>query len=142
MKLYVTYDEIVRGGKPQSDGPYSLREDTYVDFSLKEVSMQENSSFYKEEFEVPEFDIDEPAPGFLRCVYVVLVRYQDGNSFGRRFGNGFIEGVYLTEEAAQKVVLQIMSDTYPKYARWEGYFNRLESVNYHPMMVRKYCSNP
>lgn len=140
IKVYVSYQENRTGGAALSDERWSSREDTHIDFQLKEVSLQEPSSWYKEPFEIECQDTPQ-------VVYVVLVRYKDGDTFGNSYGHGHIEGVYLSEDQAQKVVESIREDKYVKkgvakkfasYLPWNGYFNRLESVNYHPMMVRKY----
>lgn len=70
-----------------------------------------------------------------------MVRYKDGDTFGNSYGHGHIEGVYLSEDKAQEIVESIREGTYNKklgYVPWDGYFNRLESVNYHPMTSTKY----
>lgn len=134
MKVYVTYNETRRGGKPLSKKRWSSREDTHVDFQLTGVCLEEPKAWYKEPFEL---DCKE----LPKVVYVVLVRYSDGDTFGNSYGHGHIEGVYLSEDDAQKVVEAIRNDKYKSketYVPWVGYFNRLESANYHPMVVRKY----
>ncbi len=140
VKVYVSYQENRTGGAALSDERWSSREDTIIDFQLKEISLQEPSSWYKEPFEIECQKIP-------KIVYVVLVRYEDGDTFGNSYGHGHIEGVYLSEDQAQKIVESIRENTYVGkdatkedhgYIPWNGYFNRLESVNYHPMMIRKY----
>lgn len=140
VKVYISYQERRSGGEPLSNKKWSSRKDTIIDFQLKEASLQEPSSWYKESFEIE-------CQKLPKTVYVVLVRYKDGDTFGNSYGHGYIEGVYLSEDQAQKIVESIREDKYVKkggakkfasYLPWNGYFNRLESVNYHPMMIRKY----
>jgi hypothetical protein len=130
MKLYVTYSER-RSGGICGEEQYSRRSDTIIDFQLNSVSYQEPEDWYKEPFEIDCTEIPQ-------IVYVVLVRYGSGDSFGQSYGHGQIEGVYLSEDEAQKIVESIRKETYTGYSPWIGYFNSLECVNYHPMMVRKY----
>jgi hypothetical protein len=140
VKVYISYQERRSGGEPLSNKRWSSRKDTIIDFQLKEASLQEPSSWYKESFEIE-------CQKLPKTIYVVLVRYKDGDTFGNSYGHGYIEGVYLSEDRAQKVVEAIREDTYVGegatkksrgYIPWNGYFNRLESVNYHPMVIRKY----
>lgn len=133
MKIYVSYTENRTGGASLSNEKWSDREDTRVDFQLVGVSVVEPTDWYKEPFDLDCQDLPN-------IIYVVLVRYKDGDSFGSSYGNGHIEGIYSSEDEAQKIVESIRNKTYTKniYVPWEGYFNKLISVNYHPMMVRKY----
>ncbi len=133
MKLYVTYSENRTGGIYETDEQYSRESDTIIDFQLDSVSCEEPENWHKEPFNVDCTEIP-------KIVYVVLVRYSDSDSFSRSSGNGSIENIYLSEDEAQQVVESIRKDKYNgnSYASWNSYSSSLESVNYHPMMVRKY----
>lgn len=134
VKVFVSYTESRTGGASLSNEPYSQRENTHIEVQLKEVSFTEPTSWYKEPFEIE-------CKKLPKIVYVVLVRYSDGDSFSNSYGNGHIEGVYLTEDEAQEVVESIRKEKYKGkqgYNPWDGHFNGLESVNYHPMTTRKY----
>lgn len=85
------------------------------------------------EFDWPtESDIDASDENIPEEMYCVWVRYSDGDSFGRSTGNGRIVGLFKYEDLAHKLAQSIADDSYtPKgsgYKTWNGYFNRLESV--------------
>lgn len=48
MKVFVSYNENRTGCDSLSNELYSQREDTHIDFQLKEVSFTEPLSWYKE----------------------------------------------------------------------------------------------
>jgi hypothetical protein len=114
MKIYIEYKEKRSGGEAEDESDrWSSRADTNIDYKLVNAYLQKpESCWYFEEFDVE----CEETP---KDIYAVVVRYQDGDTFGTSYGNGCIEGVYLDEDTALKVVEFIENDTYKeKYARW------------------------
>jgi len=64
-------------------------------------------------------------------VYVVVVTYQTGDTFGYSTGNVSIVDVFNEEETACEVAASIREKTFPGYTPWNGYFEALESVRVH-----------
>ena len=62
--------------------------------------------------------------------FVVSIRYEDGDTFGHSTGNIDIEGVYTSEDEANKIKEQIHTGKYKPgtYESWNGYFNNVEDV--------------
>ena len=136
MKVYITYESYGGGGEKIDPGDHwSSRNHTIIEYNLKYACLVKPESWY---FEERELDCEEPP----RDVYVVLVRYSDGDTFGSSTGNGYIEGVYANKSQAMKVVESIRNDTYigkgkRGYVLWKGFFNELELVRCYVMKLRK-----
>lgn len=146
MKIYVIYEESSSGGEDlDPEAKWSDRADTIIDYKLIGSSLIKPDSWYFQEFELD--CIEKPVD-----VFVVLVRYSDGDTFGQSFGNGHIDGVYLTKEEAQTAVKAIEEDelikTDPyiprsfrngpyKHKPWKSYFANFESVQCYVMKLRE-----
>jgi hypothetical protein len=127
--IYVTYNERRSGGEPESSERYCSRSDTIIEYNLKGASvMSPKSTSYYNTYEVAW----ETLPSII---YVVLVRYKSGDTFGSSYGNGYVEGVYADEASAAAVMQSISGKSYKGYAPWDGYFERLESVDVEPLML-------
>ena len=133
-EIYLGYSESRSGGgiRPgEEDMAYAQREDSYIDFTpdglyIKPAGSQET------------IDVDfNPTEYVNENVYMVLVRYRDGDTFGCTHGNWYIEGVYLDAKKAQRISRQISTNKYKgEYLPWEGYFSSLESVEVWGTTVR------
>ena len=73
-------------------------------------------------------------------VYLVVVRYGDGDTFGHTYGNWTVFAATASEEEALKIGESIEDGSLvkkkPGYYRWTAYFNSLESVEIHAFRVR------
>ena len=69
-------------------------------------------------------------------VYVVIVRYTTGDSFGITHGAWCVEGVYAEKDEANKVYKSILDNTYEGYKEWEGYFEHLESAQVETFKIK------
>lgn len=124
--LLVGYKEgHLSGGQAiDPEDRWSSHEDEYRHFEIEGVWLdRENSPWMVESVDV-NF---EPQKG--QFVYVLVVIYSSGGTFGRNYGNGCIVGVYKTPEEAAEVEKTIYDKTYPQeYPPWVGYFESLEDV--------------
>jgi len=68
------------------------------------------------------------APKSGNTVHLVLVIYQTGDTFGYSTGNVSVVGVYETSKEAKEIAKSIRAGTYSGYKCWDGYFERLESI--------------
>jgi hypothetical protein len=83
-------------------------------------------------------DLDANKDEIPEEMYCVYVRYSGGDTFGSSSGNGQIVGLYKDKELAHALAKSIAD--HPKdwkpgsqfnksfYPKWDGYFERLESV--------------
>lgn len=150
MKIYVTYEESSSGGEDlDPEAKWSDRADTIIEYNLTGASLIKPDSWYFQEFELDY--IEKPVD-----VFVVLVRYSDGDTFGQSLGHGHIDGVYLTKEEAQTAVKLIEEDELSfqnkiggpyissslrggpyKHKPWKSYFAGFESVQCYVMKLRE-----
>lgn len=132
--LYLGYSESRSGGEALSDEQYCDHADAHIEFQPEGLYTEKSST---QETVGVDFD---PTQHVGADVYMVVVRYYDGDTFGRCYGHWFIEGIYLDRDEALKNKNAIESGSYSKkgcYNDWEGYFAGLESVNVWGTQVRE-----
>jgi hypothetical protein len=136
-ELYLTYNESRSGGYPLSEERWSDREPEHIDFDVRRLYLdRDNARTWQIETLEVDFDVS-----LGDAVYLVIVRYTDGDTFGYRSGNWHIEGVYKTIEEADEVRSAINKETYTHeqsnhgWLPWVGYFEHLENVDVYPMVV-------
>ena len=141
--IYITYTENRTGGEPLSNEPYSTREDTFIDIKWNNVYTKDPKNI---EREVVEIDFN---PEKQEHIYIVVVRYQDGDSYSFSHGNWCFVGAYETVKEAQEIIDQIKYDDedydnedydnkkekYKGYKPWNGYFAKLEDVELNALHV-------
>ena len=137
--LYILYDEIITGGgvcEGDENSSWPNYEDSDHDFRLVSAHHRQNSPENQLPFGRSHFELDfDPKD---RCVYVVLVKYGDGDSFSRSHGNGQIQCVCKDVNEAYAIRDKIQNGKYKSergYLPWQGYFNCLEEVQIVPLMV-------
>jgi len=123
MKVYLKYTE------------YSIDESNESDFS-EEYTTLSVDGLYKEKpscgyYET--FEIDDKKRGTK--LYIVVVRYSTGSTFGQSNGCSYFEGIYNTAEEAGAISDSIYKNKYLGYRPWHGYFERLEDVEIHERII-------
>lgn len=122
-KLYLVAQSSTQGGEHQKDGMY--RNPSYISVTFKSV-VRESPGFF-----AYDFDVSEEVYSSER-VFLVIPRYQDGNSFGTTHGNWDVWAAVATEDEALKIRESILSDDHTDdYRPWKGYFASLEGVEIH-----------
>jgi hypothetical protein len=151
-KLHLNFVGSSSGGQPETNEQWSNREDEIHNYTLDSVNLETEKAQYS-------LDAKEVTVGFKvengDTVYVLLVTYEDGDTFGRSYGNIYVVGVYESEEEADKVRADIDYDErhcnrddlfdvdkkktrrYKGYASWRGYFERFTSAEMFEMVVSK-----
>lgn len=123
--LFVNYSETHLGGGEicagQENDAWPSYEDVFQDFCVENITLKNVGPYH----ETIEYDLPEPTPVGL---FVVVVRYYDGGTFGRTCGYGSIEGVFATHEEAQARAkdLENGGKSIHGYNRWDSYFAGLE----------------
>lgn len=136
-RLYLGYKTSSSGGQQESDEPYSSRSPEYIEVTFTSLS-RESGTFFGHNIEVTDevYAADE--------VYLVVVRYRDGDSFGSSHGNWTVWAAVATEAEAIKIAGSITDGSLVKeeekakgrvYFPWTGYFNGLEGVEVHGFRV-------
>ncbi len=143
--------EIVEG---QEDYDYPNTEDEYKDHEVHGVYSTDAKdergwSRYNESIDV-EF---EPVPGAE--VFLVVVTYSSGSTFGNSYGNVTVVGCYEEEAQADSIASDILADDtdvdvdrayrrslkrskkerFTGYKAWTGYFEGLEGVVVHGLRL-------
>lgn len=140
--LYLVYSDYSTGGEicedMENDSWRPSFEPTYHDFRLLSAHHRQNS---KEE-QLP-YDRHKEEISFdpkNKTIYVVLVRYGEGDTFSSSHGLGHIEGVYEHLGQAQKIATAIENKTYFSkrgYLPWDCYFGGLENASVVPLLVQE-----
>lgn len=124
-EIYLTYESDQSGGgyEPGESGPYGCRKTTYRTFKL--LGAWTTAQDWVETVEV------DFTPKSGEKVYIIVVRYSTGDSFGRSNGHWHIEGAYNDRDEAEAIGKRIAHGNYKKdsYLPWNGYFEHLEEVS-------------
>lgn len=134
--LYLSYNESRSGGYPLDDEPYSEREDEVIDITWLGVTLDKDSSgFLREELKCG----DRVKVGDK--VYVVIVRYSDGDTFGTTSGCFHImEGRVYKDRRLAEDQLRMANESRTRadlnmWYPWHGYFAQFESAEIHEFVV-------
>jgi hypothetical protein len=141
--LYIHTTETSSGGEPESDDRWCHHSDIVKAVSFNSVSRKRSDGFWPsgDSFEVSEEVYKAPK------VFLVIVRYFDGGTFGRTCGCWHIQGSFTTEKEALALAASIRDRSYEKewekqhkkgyhYLPWQGYFSGLEGVEVHCFPVQ------
>jgi hypothetical protein len=134
FELYLTYGETSEGGgicEGDEDRDWPNHEDEYKTVTWEYLYKKYPKKTYQVETVPVDFDPDS----IKKAVYVLVVTYQTGDTFGCSHGNWEVIGIYKQETKANKLLKQIDNDTYPGYKPWKGYFEKLESVEVFTMKI-------
>lgn len=159
-KVYLTYEETHEVTRDDFDSKtWNGRHESDIEFTP--LSLHTIAGNSAEEIEVG-FDPEVLAPEVL--VYLLIVRYEDGGTFGCTTGNWHIEHIGLSESEALEIKRRIEGDDryyheakyyYGKnkkpytssytgshgYKPWQGFFEKLERVEIHAFKLNKTQSN-
>lgn len=136
-KVYLIYDESAHGGEiceGEEGSNYPEHEPEYNEFYPKGLRLK--APDWSETIEV-DFD-----PSGLDQLYVVIVRYSSGSTFGTTHGHWHVIGAYESRDEAEKIEMAISkgtgmynrsekglyTDKNRAYMPWVGYFESLEEV--------------
>ena len=121
-ELVLTYTESRYGGdKIDPSDTYSDREDTTIEFYILDIFVDDPTRKAREKCkntwytEILEYNF-EINPGDQ--VWILVVRYSDGDSFGKTSGNWKIESVYASFKEAHSVEEMILEDE-KLYREWK-----------------------
>jgi hypothetical protein len=126
-RIWIEYTTHEEGGDTiDPDDRWSNRTDHNIELQVKKLYKSEPKHlFFKDSIEVEDLSILEK-----QYVYLVVVRYQTGDTFGTSHGNFKFYSVRGTEDEVIKDRADIEKPRGPNdpYRAWDGYFERLENV--------------
>lgn len=132
LYLSLDYSENRTGGGRKSDEEWSDRFPTYITVEFHSLS-RGSSRLYNGNVEVTreQYEAQE--------LYVVIVRYRDGDTFGSSHGHWTVAGVALTADEARKIEADARKPQtdISHYREWDGYFSGLEGVEIHCFRIRE-----
>lgn len=128
-QLYVVYDERRYGGGKKEQGEFADREDEQIEVDWKFCLRKNIEQWWVETVQV-DFD-----PQTVNHVFLVVVRYSDGDTFGRTEGHWHIIGAYKDPEKAKEMESTVKAKKYKGHKPWIGYFARFTNVSTHFLQV-------
>jgi len=136
-EIHLSYDGYETGGDAiDPEDQWSSREDMHRQFhpQFLYVNRDDVPTWQSERIEI-DFKPEEGTDVFL-----LVVRYESGDTFGRSYGNWHIFGVYQKRKEAKQLKVRIEREEqeYEDGGRewkdsdchkpWRGYFERMEGV--------------
>ena len=135
-EVFMTYSQSEHGGEicaGQENDPWPSHEDNYFEFDPETLSTKAGSW-------VETIEVDFVPEDYVgKDVYVVVVRYSSGDTFGNSNGHWHVEGAYTDKDKAFEVEAQINNEKYEGYKPWVGYFEGLEHVEIHEFKLDGSC---
>jgi len=152
MKVYVsvqTHSWVTQEADPDDSWD---RDNTAM--AIDEVTVYKSENENTKRYWYPDLEVDAE-PGDM--VYVVILRYSDGDTFGNDDGNYDVADVFKTEIEALELQNHF-NQWKPEYTKWgssrsvpfttefngkeyrvpwAGYFEQYESVDIYPCLVRE-----
>jgi len=141
--LYINTTESSYGGEPESNEEWCHHSDVVRSVTFNGVYRNKSDSFWSagQSFEVSEEVFKSER------VFLVIVRYRDGGTFGSTTGNWHIQQAFTNPKEAKNLAASILDGSYEKkmdkkhgqyghYMPWVGYFSSLESVEIHSFKIK------
>ena len=124
-RLYIIYKQAEQSGRAiDPSNRWSSREDGYRQLTVKSIHKTEPANcFFFDSIEVDEAVLNS------KTVFLVIVRYSDGDTFGTTHGYHYFYSVRTTGEEVEEDKLEISKPSKPGvYRPWDGYFSSLEDI--------------
>ena len=132
-QLFLYYSESRSGGEiceGQEKDDWPSYETAYIELAI--IGLFRDRQTIKGYCEV--IDVDDELIKAEK-LYLALIRYGDGDTFGNSEGHTAFLGVAVTREDAQKLIDEALNDKSDTYRPWTGYFNTLEGSDVVPLRV-------
>lgn len=131
MKFFLEYEEDSFMTRPPDDDGWDRGDYTdTVDFKALYLS---NDNFgWSEEL---EYDLDGVSAGDK--LFLVVVRYGTGDTFGTTSGRWCPVGLFKTDAEAEELLRRLRRDPkdHPGSSTWTGYFECMEDIEVHELEV-------
>ena len=134
--LWVWYETNTSGGgikAGQEKDEWPDREDTHHSLEIFGIFRTDPDTLYQERMDVLQEVFD------AETVYLVVARYEDGDTFGHSFGHSHFCGIFASAQEAKNRRDELSK---PKKGKadsychpWNGYFASLEGFEIHEFPV-------
>lgn len=124
--LFVMYEEY---GTVVKERNYNDEWDTgeqEIHFTIQSIHATEQEMGWPQQVHVA-FD---PEKHLGEDIFVLVVRYDTGDTFGRTYNAWTIPEIVLTKKEAKEICQAIIYDKYDGYKPWEEYFEHFRSADY------------
>ena len=131
VRVYVEYKEYRTGGdaiNPDDQGSSRTVENIKVNF-IRLHREQPRNCFFNHSIELSNKDMLK-----LDRLFLAVVRYGTGNTFGRADGAWHIVGVAPTYKIADLMLEEALKST-TGYKPWEGYFEHFQDREIHEVSL-------
>lgn len=132
-RLWLDYNETRTGGEVcegQENSSWPCHEDTIIETEFVGLHREQPGKFFNHSIEV-----DERLIG-LDCLYLAVIIYSTGDTFGHTEGAWYIVGVAPTYKIAEAMLDEALnSKDYKGYKPWTGYFEAFTRTEIHKLDV-------
>jgi hypothetical protein len=131
-RLWLEYVEDITGGEicaGQENDAWPSHEDTDIEVNFIRLHRDEP----KNKFFNHSVEVDERLIGLDR-LYLAVVRYSTGDTFGHTEGAWYIVGLAPTYKVAEAMLDVALNDK-KSYKPWTGYFERFSGTEIHTLEV-------
>jgi len=130
-RVYIEYAEHRFGGEViDPEDQWSCREDASIEVNFIRLHKQppEHRFFYD------SIVINNPDLLKLNELYLAVIRYSTGDTFGHTTGAWHIVGAAPTYKIAELMLNEALNSSKENtYKPWEGYFERFENTEVHKL---------
>lgn len=135
VRIYLDYSESRSGGAAHDPTDrWTSHDDIVIDVEFKRLHRSQPAKFFYDSFELSNPDLAK-----LDKLYMAVVRYSTGNTFGHTQGAWHVEGFAPTYQIAELMLEEATKPSikgdYKSYKPWEGYFERLTNTEIYTMEV-------
>lgn len=139
IRVYIEYDESRSGGEAiDPEEEWSSHEDVNVDVNFIRLHREPpQNRFFYDSIELPNNKMLQ-----MDKLFLAVVRYGTGDSFGHTNGAWYIVGIAPTYQIAQAMLEEETKPSDPPkkggwqhYKRWEGYFESLDGTEIHELSL-------
>lgn len=136
LRVYIEYNRSATGGELiEPEERWSSREDTIVEVEF--IRLHRNPP--KERFFYDSIEISHPDMLKLDKLFLAVVRYGTGDTFGHTSGEFHVVGLAPTYQIAEAMLEEETKPSKPgdyrSYKCWEGYFESLEGTEVHELSL-------
>lgn len=136
LRVYIEYNEHRSGGEALDPGDrWTSHEDTNIEVSFVRLHRQQpKNRFFYDSIELPNPKMIE-----MGRLWLAVVRYGTGDTFGSTNGAWHIVGIAPTYQVAEAMLEEAIKPSkegeYSSYKPWEGYFESLEGTEIHELRL-------
>ncbi len=128
-RVYLDYYESRSGGEPEDPSDrWTHHSDVVIEVEFTRLHRTQPAKFFFDSYELSNPDLAK-----LDTLYMAVVRYSTGNTFGHTEGAWHVVGFAPTYQIAELMLTEATKADSLGYKPWEGYFESLTDTEIHTM---------